>query len=329
MAGIALVALETTKRLLDARMILDLIEESYELQARGKAQYTTPPVMSFTSDTSDVAYRFKGCVIDDDDPVAGFRVAAGVAGGHGPGTRLLLLVSSADGTPIALVDEHWLYVMRTAASALVPLKYLLGGERGDTSLALIGTGRVARAALELLGDALPGVESVQVVGESERDAAELVERWRGRRDGLEVSSCSDPVAAVRNSAIVVSCTSTRTPIFSAGDVGPGGIVCTVGYFEVAPDTYREFEVHVVDDWNVSVHAPDMRGMIEHGQFSAAEVDAECADVIASGIQVRTNAHDRILVRCDGLTVQDVVLSRAAYRLAVAGGGSVVWDPAAE
>src|SRR3954454_3605690 len=62
--------------------------------------------------------------------------------------RYIVLADPRTGQPIAILDEHWTYAIRSAAAAMVALKWL--GPRTPRTLGLIGVGTMGENCLRCL-----------------------------------------------------------------------------------------------------------------------------------------------------------------------------------
>ena len=92
-------------------------------------------------------------------PVAGFRIRSIKAAGgsrdvsrppRGP-RRILILSDLEGGEIVAFMDEDWCHAVRTAAAATVAMRVL--ARKGATTMAMLGAGDTARAAVPVMAQA--------------------------------------------------------------------------------------------------------------------------------------------------------------------------------
>src|SRR5260370_9497372 len=63
-------------------------------------------------------------------------------------TRYIVLSDPHSGAPVAIIDEHWSYAIRSAAAATLACKWL--GPRNPKALGLIGVGTMGTNSLRCL-----------------------------------------------------------------------------------------------------------------------------------------------------------------------------------
>ncbi|MGC3968563.1 MAG: hypothetical protein QM775_14780 [Pirellulales bacterium] len=134
------------------------------------------------------------------------------------GVRFLVgLYEAATGRLAALIEADRLGQLRTGAVTGVAAKHL--AVEGAARLGLFGTGTQARTQLLAVATALK-LEKAFVYGrDTERRRRFAAEA--SRECGIDVLPVDDPSAAVRDLPIVVTATTSRTPVLSGGDVAPG------------------------------------------------------------------------------------------------------------
>lgn len=150
------------------------------------------------------------------------------AGGHEttekfciqPGTYcgFIMLVSTRNAEPLAIVNDGVLQHHRVAATAAVATKYM--ARSGSRVLGMIGSGGMAHSHLKAVATVQP-IDTVRVYSMTpahrERFADEMAEEL-----GLQVKAVSTPEEAVAGADIVTLCTDSVTPIFpDLGWIEPG------------------------------------------------------------------------------------------------------------
>jgi alanine dehydrogenase len=150
-----------------------------------------------------------------------------------PGTYsgVILLYSTRNGEPLALLQDGYLQHMRVGGSAGIGVDLL--ARTDAASLALLGSGGMARTYLEAIAEVrdLRDVRVFSPTGANrERFAARTAEEL-----GLSVTAVDSAEAAVRGADIVATATDAMGPTFEAGWVAPGAHITCVTRRELGPE----------------------------------------------------------------------------------------------
>ena len=126
--GVLFVAYKDTLGLLNIEDALHICEQVYAMHARGSVVLSNPP--SFKLDVADGFnnhWHVKSVFLKD-IPATGVRIcnyfddgARNTVGGLGC-TRYIVLSDPHSGEPVAIVDEHWSYAIRSTAAAAIACK---------------------------------------------------------------------------------------------------------------------------------------------------------------------------------------------------------------
>src|SRR5258707_3814322 len=141
------------------------------------------------------------------------------------GVRLLVYAFNAErGNLDAIVEANLLGMMRTGAAGGVAAKWL---SRPEAKVAgIFGSGWQARGQLEALA-AVRRLERVKVYSRDPAKVAKFCERMRSKLS-LDVVPAASPEDAVRGSDIVVTITTSATPVFDGEWLAPGTHVNAAG-----------------------------------------------------------------------------------------------------
>ncbi len=147
--------------------------------------------------------------------------AYSVAGGK---VRFLITVFGLDGALAALIDADLLGAYRTGAATAVAARVL--APKGPVAVALIGVGRQARTQSLALSRVLE-ISELRVFS---RDPAhrEAFAADRATALGLKVVAASSAEAAVRGAGVVVTITTSTTPVLDAAWVTAPALVVGAG-----------------------------------------------------------------------------------------------------
>jgi ornithine cyclodeaminase/alanine dehydrogenase-like protein (mu-crystallin family) len=244
--------------------------------------------------------------------------------GKGIPTHMALIVLNdpETGTPLAIMDGRLITEMRTAAVSAVATKRLASHD--SKILAILGSGVQARSHLEALQLARP-FEEVRVWSptreHAERFAREIESRsWhRHPADGTLAGSHCHVVSAeeaVRDADVIVTVTSSKTPVLKGAWLKAGSHVNAIG--ACRPD-WRELD----DEAMSNVVFVDSResAMKESGDvlLSGAKIYAELGEVFSGKAPPRAN--ETTIFKSLGLAVEDIAAAMLVYRSATQSDGA--------
>ncbi len=233
------------------------------------------------------------------------------------GVRFLVYAFDAErGNLDAIVEANLLGMMRTGAAGGVAAKWL---SRPDARVAgIFGSGWQARGQLEALA-AVRRLERVKVYSRDPAKVAKFCERMRARLS-LDVVAAASPEDAVRGSDIVVTITTSATPVFDGEWLAPGTHVNAAGSNsllrrEIDETTVLRSRPVVVDSRPSAMkEAGDLLPALEKGRLHAGAL-VELGEVIAGTRAGRTTPDQITLFESQGMAMQDLVIAAQLARLA--------------
>jgi len=233
------------------------------------------------------------------------------------GIRFIVYAFSAErGSLETVVEANHLGMMRTGAAGGVAAKWLA---RPDAKVAgVFGAGWQARGQIEALAQVRP-LERVKVWSRNAEKRTTFCEAMRARL-GLEVVPAASPEDAVRGSDIVVTITTSATPVFPGEAVAPGTHINAAGSNsllrqEIDEATLRKCDPIVVDSRPTAVkEAGDLLPVLEKGRIHAGAL-TELGEVIAGSRPGRTSAEQVTLFESQGMAIQDLIIAAELARLA--------------
>ena len=233
------------------------------------------------------------------------------------GVRFLVHVFSAErGNLEAIVEANTLGMMRTGAAGGVAAKWLA---REDARIVgIFGSGWQARGQLEALA-AVRRLERVKVFSRTAEKVARFCETMRAKLS-LDVVPAASPDDAVKGSDIVVTITTSATPVFDGESLSPGTHVNAAGSNsllrqEIDEATVRRANPVVVDSRPSAMkEAGDLLPALEKGRLHAGAL-TELGEVIA-GIRPGRTSRDQItLFESQGMAMQDLIIAAELVRSA--------------
>jgi len=209
----------------------------------------------------------------------------------------IFLVDPETGSPLAVMDGRLITEMRTAAVSAVATKLL--APQDATVLAILGSGVQAHSHLEALR-LVRQFEEIRVWSPTRENAEQFAN---------EIGARSMPAEdAVRGADVVVTATSSKTPVLKGSWLKHGCHVNAVG--ACRPD-WREMD----DDAMTNVVFVDSRegAMKESGDviLSGANIYAEVGEALAGKVPSRAN--ETTIFKSLGMAVEDIVAAMLVYR----------------
>ena len=209
----------------------------------------------------------------------------------------IFLVDPQTGAPLAIMDGRLITEMRTAAVSAAATKLLAAPE--SKILAILGSGVQARSHVEAL-QLVRQFEEIRVWGPTTEHAERFAKEIGGRALSAE--------EAVRGADVVVTVTSSKTPVLKGSWLKPGCHVNAVG--ACRPD-WRELD----DDAMTNVVFVDSRegALKESGDviLSGAKIYAELGEVLAGKVPARAN--ETTIFKSLGMAVEDIAAATLVYR----------------
>ena len=243
--------------------------------------------------------------------VAPGNVAAGLPLIH----AAVVLTDARTGRTLAVLDGTSVTALRTGASGGVAVRALA---RPDASvLALYGAG--AQARTQLLGAAaVRRLREVRVVTRDASHAAAFV-AWARDEPALAgvAVRAAGAAEALRGADLVVTATTSASPVFDGAALAPGVHVTAVGAFrptarELDEATLRGAHVVVDERHAAFAEAGELQGL-------RPEDAVELGEVLAGRAPGRTSRDERTIFKSVGNAVQDLVVAARVYERALAEG----------
>jgi len=141
--------------------------------------------------------------------------------------------------------------------------------------------------------------------------------------GFHVEAGRDLRAALRDSDVCVTCTSSRRAFLTATDVAPGTFIAAVGADNRGKQELESAFVAsatlVVDVFEQCAEIGELQHALAAGLITRDRVHAELADVVASRRPGRTRPDEITIFDSSGTALQDVAAAMVVYEKARAAG----------
>jgi ornithine cyclodeaminase/alanine dehydrogenase-like protein (mu-crystallin family) len=207
------------------------------------------------------------------------------------------------GEPLVTMDGRLITEVRTAAVSAVATKYLARTEA--SVLAILGAGVQARSHLEAL----------QLVRTFREMRVWSPYRAEAFAEEFGIHAASSAEEAVRGADVIVTATTSQTPVLSGTWLSPGAHINAVGASR--PD-WRELDDEVLRRARIYVDSREAAGK-ESGDIIAAgmqRVVGEIGEVVVGTTPGRQFAAEITLFKSLGLAVEDVATAHLVYHKAL-------------
>jgi len=327
--GVLFVPYRDTLGLLSVEDALAVCEQVYLMHARGSVVLSNPP--SFKLDVADGFHNHwhVKSVLLKDIPATGVRLynyyddGARNTVGALSCTRYIALSDPRSGEPVAIVDEHWSYAIRSAAAATIACKWL--GPRNAKVLGLVGVGTMGTNTLRCLLT-MYKFEEIRCTSRRRETREAFAREWSSRL-GIAVLAKDTIEEVVRGADIAVGGTTSNDVVSREPWLKPGSTFISLARRELDPAGWSKLDKVVIDSWEFNMLQREFKRMVEVGQFSRDDLYAEIEELVSGAKKGRERAEERILVHTTGLVSQDVALAHFLYRRALEKGLGI-WLPAA-
>src|SRR6266446_814131 len=211
----------------------------------------------------------------------------------------IFLVDPQTGTPLAIIDGRLITEMRTAAVSAAATKLLASSDA--KVLAILGSGVQARSH----------VEALRLVRQFEDSRVWSPTIEHAKRFAQEIGATAmSAEEAVRDADVIVTVTSSKTPVLRGAWLKPGCHVNAIG--ACRPD-WRELDDQAMS--NVVFVDSREGAMKESGDviLSGAQIYAELGEALAG--KVPTRADETTIFKSLGMAVEDIAAAMLVYQSA--------------
>ncbi len=321
--GLLVLSRAEIERLLSFSDYVDAVEAA--LRAAAASRAVGPPASALH--VADGSFHVKaGALIDDCGAVVAIKLNGNFPGNPAahrlPTVQgVIYLADGSNGRPLALMDSIEITINRTGAATTLAARHLA---RADSRVATI-CGAGVQGRIQAVAIAAAARPERLHVWDARPEAATALAADLARDLRLDVRASRD-LAPVRDSDIVVTCTSARQAFLMRELVRPGTFIAAVGADnadkqEIDPALFACARV-VVDSLEQCAEIGDLHHALSAGAITRDAVHATLAELVAGEKPGRRDAREITLFDSTGLGLQDIAAAGALYRRALAQGVGV-------
>jgi ornithine cyclodeaminase len=289
-------------KLIDYRQALPVLKSAFVALADGRAAIQT----RVRTESGGVKLSTLGAVIPDAGFV-GAKVYTTIAGHF---DFVIVLFSTEDGRPLAMVDAQSITRIRTAATTVLAAQAL--AREGAEVCAVLGTGVQGTAHAEAIGELLD-VREIRIAGEGADQVAQRVRLGIQRKDVQVISM--PPGDAIKDADIVVTATRATEPLFDGSLVKRGAFVAAIG--SSLPNT-RELDNTLLRRASTVVVDCIEQARAEAGDLILAGADVdwsrvqELSAVLAGDVSTNSESDDVAVYKAVGIGLQDIAVAGLVF-----------------
>jgi|HubBroStandDraft_1064217.scaffolds.fasta_scaffold05618_4 ornithine cyclodeaminase/alanine dehydrogenase-like protein (mu-crystallin family) len=229
-----------------------------------------------------------------------------------PTVQAALVVFSASGTPVAVLDGTMVTYLRTGAASALASTYL---SREDSShLVVIGTGGLA-PYMALAHATVRPIRRISVCGRSAARAALTAAAVRSLlAPDVDVIAADSAEAAVATADIVCCATRSATPVLAGKWLRAGVLVDLVGSFspatrEADDDVVRGSRIFVDTFAGALTEAGDLLDPLRRGVIARERIEGQLADLVTQRVRGRVSGEEIVTFKSVGSAIEDLAAAQ--------------------
>lgn len=228
-----------------------------------------------------------------------------------PYTRgIYVLASLKDGAPLCVMNGTYLTYIRTAVTSLLASKYL--AKKDPMTLGIIGTGKVGLMACEAHLSHF-GIEKIYAFDKLDYSLNSFAQRLN-IGNNLNITLCKDGNEVVSKSDIVITATTSNTPIFNSRSVKEGTHINGIGSYkktmqEIPEGLVLRAKVFVDTLEGATSEPGDIVIPLQNGLINKEDI-IEISDVILK--RISRDDTDITFFKSVGFSLEDILTAELAY-----------------
>lgn len=320
--------------LLDMKMILGVVDETYKLLGQGLIK--NPPKVHMPipdQDNWNSFFNTMPCYIGGDVNIGGVKWAA-ESKANSPipglpyGIDITILSDPNTVLPFCICDGTLTTAMRTSAVGGTLAKHVAPS---NTKVAtLVGAGAIGRTMIMAVKDAIPTIEKIYLC-DLDIKRAELTKQQCPYNDIVEIIPSTESKECALKSQLIVTETTTPKPIVDKSWIKGGVGIVSMASNEIAYEVGKDADVICIDYWDqmITNDRKVVTQLYNNGDITKDDV-AQLGD-ICNGRKVGRTSDDQVCLGMSmGIGALDIMIAYKLYQEAVKMGiGTKVrlWDNA--
>ena len=295
--------------------VIDAVERAFVDFAKGRAKMPPRSIMDFPENDGWVGIMSAAIETAGSIGTKVVTVFKNNAGKSMPTTMATILLNDAStGEPLAIMEAGLITAMRTGAASAIATKYL--ARKDSHVVGLFGAGIQAKYQLF-------GVSRVRKVGNVKQYTPTKARQKKFAEEmekeiGAKIQIVGNPKEAVQNSDIVITATTSPTPVFNGKWVSDGTHINAIGAH--TKDT-RELDTTLIEKAKIVVDLRDAalkeagEIVIPKAEGKRVNIYAELSELVSGKKKGRTSDSEVTVYKGCGIALEDLAVAKLAYDLA--------------
>ncbi|HYW73914.1 MAG TPA: ornithine cyclodeaminase family protein [Pyrinomonadaceae bacterium] len=317
--GVMILNEDDVQTLLPMNECIDVMERAFIALARGEVEQPLRTIFRPPEVKGVMALMptFRG----GESPLFGLKAICVIPGNAAIGKDAhqgaVILFDGRTGEVMAIVNASAITAIRTAAVSGLATKVL--ANKDASTLGIIGAGVQARAHLSAIA-CVRKLERVKVAASRRENAERFAAEMRSQID-CEIEPADSSEAAVRDTDIIVTATTSREPVVQRAWLKAGAHVNAIGTFspkarELDTETMAAAAVFVDRRESAFNEAGDYLLAASEGAIGPESILAELGEVIIGKHPGRTSGAEITVFKSLGLAMEDLAAAEHCYRKAM-------------
>ena len=295
--------------------VIDAVERAFVDFAKGRAKMPPRSIMDFPENDGWVGIMSAAIETAGSIGTKVVTVFKNNARKSMPTTMATILLNDAStGEPLAIMEAGLITAMRTGAASAIATKYL--ARKDSHVVGLFGAGIQAKYQLF-------GVSRVRKVGNVKQYTPTKARQKKFAEEmekeiGAKIQIVGNPKESVQNSDIVITATTSPTPVFNGKWVSDGTHINAIGAH--TKDT-RELDTTLIEKAKIVVDLRDA-ALEEAGEIVIPKAEgkklniyAELSELVSGKKKGRTSDSEVTVYKGCGIALEDLAVAKLAYDLA--------------
>lgn len=233
-----------------------------------------------------------------------------------PSPSQIILIDGTNGYPVASLDGTYVTELRTGAASGAAFDIL--GKKECKKGALIGTGSIAESQLKAML-AVRDLKEVAVYSLHEERCLSFVERMNKELNtNVKIYAVSSGNECVKDADLIITATTSSTPVFDGKFIKEGATISCVGTFEKDKHELDPFvltkasKIYCDSKEAVLSESGDLIIPIKNNLISEDDITGDLGEVINNKILGRENDKEIIVFESVGVSAQDLITSKYIF-----------------
>ncbi|MFD2829142.1 ornithine cyclodeaminase family protein [Corticicoccus populi] len=314
------------RQTLDMKQVIEVVETVYKAKSSGGAEAWPTVFYDFEKGRADMdiksgflksekLFGHKTVTWFGDNEERGIPTLMGV----------IVVFNAVTGEPLGLTDASFITGIRTGAAAATGVKYLAA--KDAENVLLLGAGNQALFQVAAVLTARPGIKKIRVAARNQKKVHTFIEGVSEKlkdtfnidSENVEFEAVDALEDAVKDSDIIITITSSRTPVIKHEWVKKGTHFSCIGADmegkqEIDSKILTDAKI-IVDDLKHCMEVGEIEIPLNEGVIKETDITGEIGDLILGKIEGRNNDEDITVFDATGMALLDIFTANLALKSA--------------